>query len=111
MLYLCSNWRVSPRVLLNWRLYAVGAFAVFLGLSIHLFLPLRAALGPIINEADPTCSNIQSALTSIVTMGQAGCAELSAALSRQQYLKPPLIPRLASRTKATDSIPTRCPIR
>ena len=87
---------VSPGVLLNWRLYAVGAVAVFLGLSVHLYLPLRAALGPIINEADPTCSSLQSALTSIVTMGQAGCTELSAALSRQQYLKPPLIPRLAS---------------
>ena len=84
---------VSPGVLLNWRLYAVGAFAVFLGLSIHLFLPIRAALGPIINEADPTCSSLRSALTSIVTMGQAGCTELSAALSRQQYLKPPVIPR------------------
>ena len=84
---------VSPGVLLNWRLYAVGSFAIFLGLSIHLFLPLRAALGPIINEADPTCSSLRSALTSIVTMGQAGCTELSAALSRQQYLKPPLLPR------------------
>jgi len=84
---------VSPGVLLNWRLYAVGAVAVFLGLSVHLFLPLRAALGPIINEADPTCEGLGSALTSIVTMGQAGCSELSAALSRQQYLKPPLIPR------------------
>ena len=86
---------VSPRVLLNWRLYAVGALAVFLGLSIHLYLPLRAALGPIINEADPTCPSLQSALTSIVTWGQAGCTELSAALSRQQYLKPPLLPRAA----------------
>ena len=86
---------VSPRVLLNWRLYAVGAVAVFLGLSIHLYLPLRAALGPIINEANPTCSGLGSALQSIVTMGQAGCSELSAALSRQQYLKPPLIPRSA----------------
>jgi len=84
---------VSPQVLLNWRLYLVGAFVVFLGLSIHLFLPLRAALGPIINEADPTCEGLGSALTSIVTMGQAGCSELSAALSRQQDLKPPLIPR------------------
>ena len=84
---------VSPRVLLNWRLYAVGSLAIFLGLSIHLFLPLRAALGPIINEADPTCSSLQSALASIVTMGQAGCTELSAALSRQQYLKPPVLPR------------------
>jgi hypothetical protein len=84
---------VSPRVLLNWRLYAVGVFAVFLGLSIHLYLPLRAALGPIINEADPTCSSLKSALTSIGTLGRAGCTELSAALSRQQYLKPPVIPR------------------
>ena len=84
---------VSPGVLLNWRLYAVGSLAIFLGLSIHLFLPLRAALGPIINEADPTCSSLQSALASIVTMGQAGCTELSAALSRQQYLKPPVLPR------------------
>ena len=84
---------VSPRVLLNWRLYAVGSLAIFLGLSIHLFLPLRAALGPIINEGDPTCSSLRSALASIVTMGQAGCTELSAALSRQQYLKPPVLPR------------------
>ena len=86
---------VSPRVLLNWRLYVVGALVIFLGLSIHLFLPLRAALGPIINEADPTCPSIQSALASIVTWGQAGCTELSDALSRRQYLKPPLIPRAA----------------
>ena len=86
---------VSPRVLLNWRLYAVGAVAVFLGLSVHLYLPVRAALGPIINEADPTCSSFQSALTSIGTLGRYGCAELSASLSRQQYLKPPLFPRAA----------------
>ena len=86
---------ISPQTLLNWRLYAVGALAVFLGLSIHLFLPLRAGLGPVINEADPTCASVQSALASIVTWGQAGCAELSAALSRQQYDKPPLLPRVA----------------
>ena len=84
---------VSPGVLLNWRLYAVGALAVLLGLSVHLYLPLRAALGPIINEANPTCASLGSALTSIVTLGREGCAELSASLSRQQYLKPPLIPR------------------
>ncbi len=87
---------VSPRTLLNWRLYAVGAVAVFLGLSIHLFLPLRAGLAPVINQADPTCSSVSSALTSIVTWGQAGCADLSASLSRQQYDKPPLFPRLAA---------------
>lgn len=86
---------LSPRSLLNWRLYVVSTVAVFLGLSIHMFLPLRAALSPVINEADPTCSSVMSALTSIITWGQAGCSELSAVLSRQQYDKPPLLPRLA----------------
>jgi hypothetical protein len=91
---------VSPGVLLNWRLYIVGIFVILLGLSVHLFLPLRAALGPVINEADPTCSSLGSALKSIVTfvpsllgLDQAGCPELSAALAREQYLKPPMIPR------------------
>nr|PZN91741.1 MAG: hypothetical protein DIU52_02040 [bacterium] len=45
---------VSPRTLLNWRLYAAGILVAVLGLSIHLFLPLRASLDPIINEADPS---------------------------------------------------------
>ena len=84
-----------PRTLVNWRLYVAGAVAMALGLSIHLFLPLRAALDPVINEADPTCGSLGSALTSIVTWGQAGCADLSSALAREQYDKPPLIPRLA----------------
>jgi len=86
---------LHPRSLLNWRLYAAGVVAVLLGLSIHLYLPLRAALDPVINEADPTCQTLGGALTSIVTWGQAGCGELSAALAREQYDKPPLVPRLA----------------
>ena len=86
---------VRPRVLLDWRLYVAGAVALVAGLSVHLFLPLRAALGPIINEADPTCPTVGGALVSIVTWGQEGCAELSAALSRQQYDKPPVGERLA----------------
>jgi hypothetical protein len=45
---------VESRTLLNWKLYAFGAAVALLGLSIHLFLPLRASLGPIINEADPS---------------------------------------------------------
>jgi hypothetical protein len=45
---------VEPRTLMNWRLYAGAAVVGLLGLSIHLFLPLRAQLGPIINEADPS---------------------------------------------------------
>jgi hypothetical protein len=79
---------VEPRTLLNWRLYAGGVLAVLLGLSIHMYLPIRAGLNPIINEADPTCQTTGEALTSVVTMGRAGCEDLSAALSRQQYDKP-----------------------
>ncbi len=87
-----------PRVLLDYRRYAAAAVALLVGLSIHLYLPLRAGLDPIINEADPTCESLGGALVSIVTWGQAGCAELSAALAREQYDKPPLIPRLAPLT-------------
>lgn len=86
---------VRPRALLNPRLYAFGALALFLGLSIHLFLPIRSGLGPIINEAQPTCEGVGDALGAIVTYGNAGCEELSSALKREQYDKPPLVPRLA----------------
>jgi hypothetical protein len=79
---------VEPRTLLNWRLYAAGVFVIVLGLSIHMFLPIRAGLKPVINEADPTCESTADALTSVVTMGRTGCAELSDALSRKQYDKP-----------------------
>ena len=87
---------VHPRTLLNWRLYVAAAAAALVGLSIHLFLPLRAALHPVINEANPTCAGLGSALESIVTYGKAGCVALSEALTRQQYLKPPLLPRQAA---------------
>ena len=86
---------VEPRTLLNWRLYVAGVIAGVLGLSVHLMLPLRAGLDPIINEADPTCPSFGSALASIVTWGKAGCVALSDAFSRTQYDKPPLLPRLA----------------
>ncbi|HEX2166354.1 MAG TPA: DUF2723 domain-containing protein [Longimicrobiales bacterium] len=79
---------VEPRTLLNWRLYAAGLFAVLLGLSVHLYLPIRAGLDPVINEADPTCESVGSAIVSVATMGRAGCDELSDALQRRQYDKP-----------------------
>ena len=86
---------VHPRTLTNYRLYVAAVIAVALGLSVHLFLPIRAALDPVINEADPTCGSVAGALGSILTWGQAGCEELSLALTRSQYDKPPLVPRLA----------------
>ncbi|MDE2795536.1 MAG: DUF2723 domain-containing protein [Gemmatimonadota bacterium] len=86
---------VRPRCLLNPRLYLYGVPAVVLGLSVHLFLPIRSELGPIINEAQPTCENIGAAVVSVVTYGNAGCEDLSDALARKQYDKPPLTNRQA----------------
>jgi len=86
---------VKPTVLKNWRLYAWAVVFGILGLSIHLYLPIRAGLGPIINEADPTCASFGEALVSVLTFGSAGCEELSAALARDQYAKPPVTERLA----------------
>ena len=79
---------VEPRTLTNWRLYAFGVLAIVLGLSIHFFLPLRAGLKPVINEADPTCPSFGTAVESVLTMGRAGCPNLSESLSRTQYDKP-----------------------
>ena len=86
---------VRPRVFANPRLYPVAIAAVVAGLSIHLFLPVRSELGPVINEAEPICEGVGEALGSIVTYGIAGCEDLSEALKREQYDKPPLIPRQA----------------
>ncbi len=80
---------MHPRTLLNWRLYVGGVVALMLGLSIHLFLPIRAGLGPVINEAAPTCPDIGSAIQAIVSYGRMGCDALTAALNRTQYDKPP----------------------
>lgn len=86
---------VHPQTLMNWRLYVAGVAAAILGLSIHLFLPIRSGLGPIINEAAPTCPDIGSAIGAVVTYGKAGCVALAEALNRDQYVKPPLVPRQA----------------
>ena len=73
---------VEPRTLANWKLYAFGVVVAVIGLSVHLYLPLRAALDPVINEADP--STMQALMES---------------LGRKQYDKPsmfvnPTDPRL-----------------
>ena len=53
-------------------------------------------MGPVINEAAPTCPDLASSLTAILSYGKAGCVALSEALNRTQYDKPPLIDRQAT---------------
>jgi hypothetical protein len=86
---------IKPQIFLNWRIYVGGAIVAVIGLMVHLYLPIRSGLGPIINEAAPSCPDIASALVSIVTFGGAGCEDLSAALQREQYAKPSVSERQA----------------
>ena len=76
---------VNPKALLNWRLYPPVLAAGLLGLSIHLFLPIRANLDPTINEGAPECAEFTDALVSVATYGRAGCTALSSSLTRDQY--------------------------
>ena len=87
---------VGPAVLLKKELWIRAVPLVILGLSFNLFLPIRAAEDPVINEGDPTCESLTSAAISIYSNGKAGCSNLSLVLSRFQYQKPPLSERQAT---------------
>jgi len=84
---------VSPAVLLKKDLWIRGIPLVLLGLSFNLFLPVRAAQDPVINEGDPACEGIGEAVTSVYTNGRSGCENLSLVLTRFQYQKPPVTDR------------------
>ena len=62
--------------------------AVVLGLSFNLVLPIRSAQQPVINEGEPICDSAVGALVAVYTLGTAGCPELAANLTREQYGKP-----------------------
>ena len=68
---------------------------VLLGLSFNMVLPVRAADDPVINEGEPTCASVGSALVATFTNGKAGCPALAANLQRLQYAKPPVNERMA----------------
>jgi len=78
----------NPKALFNWRLYPAAIVALLVGLSIHLFLPLRAELDPTINEGAPECETLTGALASVATYGRAGCEALNESISREQYKAP-----------------------
>ncbi|MFL5382762.1 MAG: DUF2723 domain-containing protein [Longimicrobiaceae bacterium] len=89
---------VRPRSYANWRLYAFGALFGVLGLSVHLLLSTRAGLSPVINEANPSCPSVGSALVSILGFGAklpGHCVNLTASLAREQYGKPSIMDRQA----------------
>jgi hypothetical protein len=89
---------VKPRVLTSWRTYVFAAAFGLLGLSVNLFLPLRSAMQPIINEGAPSCPSVGSALVSITGFGRklpGACPDLTASLAREQYQKPPITSRQA----------------
>ena len=86
---------VGPAVLLRRDLWVRAVLLVVLGLSLNLFLPIRAAQRPVINEGDPTCETLTSAAAAIYSNGKAGCENLALVLTRFQYQKPPLTERQA----------------
>ncbi len=83
------------RAVLRWRLWVAALLAVAVGVSVWMVLPIRAGFYPPINEGEPVCSSIGSALVSIYTYGQAGCRALSEVLLRDQYQKGPVLERQA----------------
>jgi hypothetical protein len=85
----------APATLLRTRLWVRAVPLVLLGLSFNLFLPVRAAQDPVINEGDPTCEAVGPALAAVWTNGQVGCADLGYSLRREQYQKPPVSQRMA----------------
>jgi hypothetical protein len=95
----------EPAVLLSRRLWVRAVPLMVLALSFNLFLPVRAAQDPVINEGDPTCEPLSSRsgdiartllLDNHIWGGEdAACPRLSHALGREQYQKPPVTERMA----------------
>ena len=86
---------VGMGVLLRRDLWVRAVPLVVLGLSFNLFLPIRSAQDPVINEGEPTCESASGALVAIFSNGNAGCRALAANLQREQYGKPPVTERMA----------------
>ncbi|HEV8599332.1 MAG TPA: DUF2723 domain-containing protein, partial [Gemmatimonadales bacterium] len=80
---LWTDWRVVTR----WQVLLGILVAVVIGMSPnYLFLPIRAAQHPAINEGEPVCSSIVAGIQSIWNPSK--CQKLSDVLNRVQYGKP-----------------------
>jgi VanZ family protein len=85
-----TDWRVLTR---PWVIVAI-VVAVCVGVSLnYLYLPLRAAQLPAINEGEPICQNLLKAIASVFDAKQ--CQALSDVLNRVQYGKPSVMERQA----------------
>jgi hypothetical protein len=85
----------GPAVLLTSRFWVRAIPLVVVGISFNLFLPIRAAQDPIINEGHPVCESAAGAVVAVYTNGKSGCPALGEVLSRAQYAKPPITQRQA----------------
>ena len=83
----------APRVLLRRDLWLRAIPLVVVGLSFNVFLPIRAAQRPVINEGDPLCESAGEVAAAVTTAGNAGCTKLASVLQRDQYAPPPLSQR------------------
>jgi hypothetical protein len=83
--------RERPQVLWNPSIVSRGVLAILLGMSFNLFLPLRSAEQPRINEGEPVCESMVEAAVAVFTNGNAGCRALAANLQREQYGKPSIM--------------------
>ncbi len=85
---LWTDWRVVTR----WRVLLGVLLAVIVGVSLnYLFLPMRAAQHPAINEGEPVCRSILAAIQSALPGQGSACQPLSDVLNRVQYGKPPVL--------------------
>jgi len=82
---LWTDWRVITR----WPVLLGILVAVVIGVSPnYLFLPIRAAQHPAINEGEPICRGILEGIKSVLPGQGSSCQPLSDVLNRVQYGKP-----------------------